>query len=93
MYLITYQKRNGDVFCRIRNTIPYHTDGGTTSMGWKILDIKYRFKDNFYTLPVCNKLQRQYKSKCNLIRNIKKIFKTYVGVVLFIVILLLYITK
>lgn len=45
--IITYQKSNGDILIR-----PYeHTIkkiGDETSMGWKILDIHYKHKDNYY---------------------------------------------
>lgn len=47
--LITYQKRNGTVFQRIRNTyLPYRV-GDTTSMGWKVLDIKYKYGNKYYS--------------------------------------------
>lgn len=47
--LITYQKRNGTIFQRIRNTyLPYRV-GDTTSMGWKVLDIKYKYGNKYYS--------------------------------------------
>lgn len=49
--IITYQKSNGDIFIR-----PYEYScfnykkriGDETSMGWKILDIHYKYNGNFY---------------------------------------------
>ena len=88
VYLITYQKSNGDVFCRVRNTLPSCKIGSETSMGWKLLDIKYRFKNNYYTLPECLKLKKKQYKKIHLIQNIKNlIFKS--NILLFILILIL----
>ena len=46
--IITYQKQNGDIFFR-----PYKSDygkkvGDETSMGWKIMEIHYKYGDNYY---------------------------------------------
>ena len=47
MYEVTYQKRTGEVFTRIRLSLPSYSVSGkgsnlkmTTSMGWIILQIK-----------------------------------------------------
>ena len=88
MYLITYQKSNGDVFCRIRNTIPQYKIGGETSMGWKVLDIKYRFKDTYYTLPECRKQEKKYYKKLHIINHIKHFLKSNYTM-LFVVILVI----
>ena len=48
MIQITYQKRNGEIFNRIRNTYFEHRVGDTTSMGWKVLDIKYNYNGRYY---------------------------------------------
>ena len=39
-YLILYE-RNGDLFYRYRKSKPQYDIGSYTSMGWKLLDIKY----------------------------------------------------
>lgn len=45
---ITYQKQDGCIFQRQRNTtLPYRI-GEITSMGWKVLNIEYQYKDKFY---------------------------------------------
>lgn len=48
MIQMTYQKRNGEVIQRIRNTYCTYRIGDTTSMGWKVLDIKYNWGGKYY---------------------------------------------
>lgn len=90
MYLIFYQKRNGDVICRIRNTMPQHGIGKETSMGWKIIDIKQRFKSSYYSFSEYNKKKDSRKKQYNFIRFMKKCFNKYV---LFILLLFLLLKK
>lgn len=47
---VTYQKRDGSIIHRIRSTALNYKIGDTTSMGWKVLNIEYRYKDEFYSL-------------------------------------------
>ena len=77
MYLISYQKRNGEVFCRIRNTIPDCGIGHETSMGWKVVDIKYWFKNGFYSTSQYNKLYTKNKNKKQFIKKIHIIYNFY----------------
>lgn len=45
---ITYQKRDGSIMQRYRNTpLPYKI-GDTTSMGWKVLRIEYEYNNKYY---------------------------------------------
>lgn len=49
--IITYQKPNGEIFIRPYNHSAFSTFkkiGEETNMGWKIIDIHYRHKDNYY---------------------------------------------
>lgn len=46
--MITYQKQNGDIIFRPRKCVYDRTIGQETSMGWKILDIHYRYNGNYY---------------------------------------------
>lgn len=46
--IVTYQKSNGEVFIRPYDYTTSKQIGEETSMGWKILDIHYKYKDNFY---------------------------------------------
>ena len=45
---IIYQKRNGEIIERIRNTYCPYRVGDTTSMGWKVVDILYPYKNKYY---------------------------------------------
>lgn len=48
MMQITYQKNDGCIFQRQRKTeVPYKI-GEKTSMGWKVLNIEYKYKNVFY---------------------------------------------
>lgn len=67
MIQITYQKRNGYVFQRLRNTPLTHKIGDTTSMGWKILNIEYQYKNKYYSYYDYYTLIRKRKE-----RHIKK---------------------
>ena len=46
---VTYQKRDGSILERYRNTTPPYRIGDYTSMGWKLLNIEYCYKDKLYT--------------------------------------------
>ena len=92
MYLISYQKRNGDIICRVRNTMPQYALNRETSMGWKVVDIKQRFKGSYYSIPEWNKLSRKNIKKQRFIRKINKLFKEYATkfVMVIIIAVLLY---
>ena len=45
---VTYQKRDGCILQRIRNTVLPYKVGETTSMGWKVLNIEYEYKGKYY---------------------------------------------
>jgi len=45
---ITYQKRDGSVIQRLRHTALPYKIGEETSMGWKVLNIEYEYKNKFY---------------------------------------------
>jgi len=63
-YLITYQKKNGDIFVRTTNSIriPLKGIGYRTNMGWTVIDIHRAFYDgNYYHEKDFNKLRRKYK--------------------------------
>lgn len=93
MYLIFYQKRNGDVICRIRNTMPQYGIGKETSMGWTIIDIKQRFKSSYYSFSEYNKLEKKRRKIYNFIKIMKKCFNKYVSQLLFILLLFFLLKK
>ena len=60
---ITYQKNDGSIFQRYRNTeLPYKI-GDITSMGWKVLNIEYEYKNNYYPENEYNVLLNKKKQK------------------------------
>lgn len=46
--IITYQKSNGDIFCRGTKHDYSKRIGDETSMGWTVLDIHYLYEGNYY---------------------------------------------
>ena len=93
MYLIFYQKRNGDVICRVRNTIPQYGIGKETSMGWKIIDIKQKFKSSYYSFSEYNKLENNRIKRYRFIKAMKKCFDKYISILLIILLTLFLLKK
>jgi len=60
---ITYQKRNGIVFKRLRDTTPPYRVGEETSMGWKVLKIEYEYNNKFYPSYEYYRLIDKHKQK------------------------------
>lgn len=58
-FMITYQKRNGDILLRPRKSLYNLRVGDTTGMGWTVLNIHYLYEGNYYT----------YIDYCRIIRN------------------------
>lgn len=75
MIQTTFLKGNGDIIERIRKTLPDYRIGEITSMGWKVLDIKYRYKNKWYSSieydrlinAAWTKTKKRIKLKKNLI--------------------------
>ena len=59
--IITYQKSNGDVFYRPSKSTYGKKVGDETSMGWKVLDIHYKYGDNYYCYNDFHKIIRKNK--------------------------------
>lgn len=71
MYMVVYQKQNGEIFNRIRNTLPGYVKGETTSMGWKIVEIKYQFYDGkYYTSRELREKRAKLKEKNKFSRKV-----------------------
>ena len=66
MMQITYQKRDGCIIQRLRNTMLPYKIGETTSMGWKVLNIEYKYNNKYYPESEFNRLI--YKNKENLLK-------------------------
>lgn len=72
MIQITYKKRNGDIFQRTRNTyLPYRV-GDTTSMGWEVLDIKYKYGNKYYSLTEYDKKVDKVWNRTKKLLQLKK---------------------
>ena len=63
MLQVTYQKRNGVIFKRLRDTTPPYRVGEETSMGWKVLNIEYEYNNKFYSSYEYYKLIDKHKQK------------------------------
>ena len=80
MYKVIYQKSNGVVFERIRNSIPEYGIGHKTSMGWKILDVLYNFNGQYYCLHDYKALLNKERKKRDKIRKLKNLLKLRIRV-------------
>ncbi len=78
--IITYQKSNGEIFIRPYSTSIGKEIGNETSMGWTILDIHYKYKNNYYCYNdfkrIFNKEVQEKKNK-KFIKLIIKILIKY----------------
>lgn len=67
--IVTYQKSNGEIFIRPYNHSAFALGkrvGDTSSMGWKILDIHYKYNDNYYCYEDFMKLfEKEIKERHN----------------------------
>lgn len=67
--IVTYQKSNGEIFIRPYNYSAFASPkrvGEETSMGWKILDIHYKYNDNYYCYDDFMRIfQKEIKEKKN----------------------------
>ena len=66
MVQVTYQKQDGCIMQKLRKTMLPYKVGETTSMGWKVLDIEYKYTDKYYSEYRYNMLI--HKDKQNLIK-------------------------
>lgn len=68
---VTYQKRDGSIIQRLRNTsLPYKI-GEITSMGWKVLNVEYEYNNKYYSeleyhTLIHNNTKRNIKKKQNV---------------------------
>ena len=90
MYLIIYQKRNGDTFERKRATLPNTKIGSETSMGWIVKDIKYQVGNKYYSSYDYMKHKRTDKFKRNIILNFDRFTRRYAKYVIIIFVFPLY---
>ena len=90
MIRITYQKNNGCIIQRTRNTILPYRIGETTSMGWKVLDIEYEYKNQYFPQYKYNiliqkdkqKLLKKKKTKEICIKEVRSILYYFIAAML-----------
>lgn len=75
MIQVTYQKKDGTILNRIRNTALDYNIGDITSMGWKILDIEYNYNGKYYSKYEYDKMMMNDKKKQQKIKRLKFNFK------------------
>jgi len=92
VYLITYQKKNGDIIYRERATLPGIV-GSETSMGWIIQDIKYQFNNKYYDYVDYKNISKKYYAKRHIFRQAIQYVKRYSATVIIIVLVPLYLFK
>ena len=91
MYKVFYQRQNGEIIERIRNTLPHYKLGEITSMGWIIVDIHYLLNNKYYPFrEYRTKLDKQIKRN-HIKRKIIKYIKKYIGLVLYFPMILFFI--
>ena len=92
---ITYQKKDGSVMQRFRNTTLPYKIGDETSMGWKVLNIEYEYNNKYYPEYQYNiikqKRKRAYFKKKKAIEICKNEFKMFIYC--FITIVFIYLFK
>lgn len=93
MYQITYKKKNGEVFYRIRDSLPTQTIGEETSMGWLILDVKYLFNSKYYSFIEYKKLLNKRRKYNHIIRQTNQFMKQYATTLFLIILIPLYLFK
>ena len=96
MFLIVYQKRNGELIYRTRNSLPGKI-GDITSMGWLIKDINYLYHGKYYSASDYNRLMNKQHNIVKSYRKLKQFIKNnlwkYALFILYIPLITLYIEK
>lgn len=69
---VTYQKRDGSIMQKLRNTTPPYEVGETTSMGWKVLNIEYEYRGKYYDYYDYSMMIYKNKQKAIKKREIKE---------------------
>ena len=91
MVQTTYQKKNGELVNKITYFRGQYKIGEENGFGWKVVDIKCKFKDNFYPMYEYDRLIQKHWKREDTIDEIKKKFKKiYVFFVNFLGYMILY---
>lgn len=88
---ITYQKRDGCIIQRLRNTMLPYKIGEITSMGWKVLNIEYLYNNKYYPefeyYSIMHNNKQKYIKKKQLKELYMKEFKAFMYYLITIIIL------
>ena len=91
MIQVTYQKRDGDIIHRLRNTILPYKVGDTTSMGWKVLNIEYEYKNKYYPEYEYNVLIAKNRKRYVKIRETRdRILKEFKTLLYYFIVIIMY---
>lgn len=85
MYKIIYEKENGDIIERVRNTKPITGIGERTSMGWLIKDILFKYDNKYYVYSDYCKLTSKARKKFKTQKMIKNLMKKYKDIAIIII--------
>ena len=77
MVQTTYQKKNGELVNKITYFRGQYKIGEENGFGWKVVDIKYGFKDNYYPIYEYDKLIHKHWKRENKLDGIKKNIKKF----------------
>ena len=82
MIQMVYQKANGQIVKRIRNTMAPYKIGDRTSMGWIVIDIKYLYRHKYYPKYEYDKLIARHfviqKRKSKILKVFTRLYKQLV---------------
>ena len=91
MIQVTYQKRDGNIIHRPRNTILPYKVGDTTSMGWKVLNIEYEYKNKYYPEYEYNVLIAKNRKRYVKIRETRdRILKEFKTLLYYFIVIIMY---
>lgn len=85
---ITYEKRDGSILKRNRNTILPYNIGDTTSMGWKVLNIEYLYKNKYYPAYEYSRIIQNKKQSFIRKKQIKDMLFTELKTILYYIIIM-----
>lgn len=86
---ITYQKKDGCIIQRLRNTMLPYKVGETTSMGWKVLSIEYEYKNKYYSAYNYNKIINKEKQVFLKRKHIAELIVRKLGALLYYLFILI----
>ena len=69
---VTYEKGNGDIVQRYVGFSSYKV-GEVTGQGWRVVDIKYKYKNKYYSSAEYNELLNKEWEHAEKIRQMKRI--------------------